>query len=183
MALLIVGCEIAFWVFVLAGLTCRYILGHKKLGAYLLYCTPLIDLVLIAAAVADLRNGAEATFAHSLSAIYIGVSIACGHRMIKWADERFAHRFAAGAKPVPRPRYGSAHARNEMIGWLLHLLAYAIGSAVLYGMILITDDPDRTVNLSSTFRIWSIIVGIDALISLSYTLWPKQAKGTASKNQ
>jgi hypothetical protein len=181
MALFIIGCEIAFWVFVLAGLAFRYILSKKQIGAILLFCTPLIDLVLIAVAVIDLRNGAEATFMHSLSAIYIGVSIAWGHRMIKWADERFAYRFAGGPKPAPKPKHGPAHARNERIGWLLHLLAFAIGALVMYGMIVVTDDSSRTENLFETLKIWSIIVGIDALISFSYTFWPKQVKGTVEK--
>ncbi|MEK5028923.1 hypothetical protein [Paenibacillus sp. FSL M7-1046] len=181
MALFIIGCEIAFWVFVLAGLTFRYILRKKQIGAILLFCTPLIDLVLIAVAVIDLRNGAEATFMHSLSAIYIGVSIAWGHRMIKWADERFAYRFAGGPKPAPKPKHGTAHARNERIGWLLHLLAFAIGALVMYGMIVVTGDSSRTENLFETLKVWAIIVGIDALISFSYTFWPKQAKGTAEK--
>lgn len=180
MALFIIGCEIAFWVFVLAGLTCRYIFRMKKLGAVLLYCTPLIDLVLIAASVMDLRNGATANFTHSLAAIYIGVSVACGHRMIKWADAKFAYRFAGGPKPPARPKYGAAHARYELNGWLLHLLSCAIGCAVLYGMIVIIADSARTGTLLQTIRIWSIILGIDAIISLSYSFWPKQAKGAAA---
>lgn len=183
MPFFIIGCEIAFWVFVLAGLTCRYIFRMRKLGAVLLYCTPLIDLVLIAAAVIDLRNGATADFTHSLAAIYIGVSIAWGHRMIRWADVRFAHRFAGGPKPLPKPKYGAERARHELTGWLLHLLAFAIGAGLLYGMIVLAGDSVRTGTLQDTIRIWSIIVGIDAVISLSYILWPKQAKGTAGRDQ
>ncbi|UQZ36425.1 hypothetical protein C2I18_24565 [Paenibacillus sp. PK3_47] len=183
MAFFIIGCEIAFWVFVLAGLTSRYILRMKKLGAVLLYCTPLIDLVLIAASIIDLRNGATADFSHSLAAIYIGVSVAWGHRMIAWADARFAYRFAGGPRPPARPKYGAERGRYEWTGWLLHLLAFSIGVGLLYGMIAITGDAARTGTLQDTIRVWSIIVGIDAVISISYIIWPKQAKGTVNKDQ
>ncbi|WP_189026792.1 hypothetical protein [Paenibacillus albidus] len=177
----IIGCEVAFWVFVLAGLTFRYILKQPRIGAVLLYSTPVVDLALIVATVLDLRAGTPANFAHSLSAIYIGASIAFGHSMINWADVRFAHRFAGGPKPAPKPKNGAAHARNERIGWLKHLLAYIIGAAVLYGMILFVDDAARTASLSNTIRYWAIILGIDFLISFSYTLWPKTAKEPQNK--
>lgn len=176
MAAFIIGCEAAFWVFVLAGLSFRYILGQRKLGAVLLYCTPLIDLALIVATVLDLRSGSTATFAHSLSAIYIGGSIAYGHRMIRWADDRFAYRFAGGTKPLPKPKYGPEHARYERIGWLLHLLAFAIGCSVLYGMVLMVGDAARTETLQRTISIWSLVLAIDFAISFSYTLWPKPVK-------
>lgn len=177
----IIGCELAFWVFVLAGMMFRYILKQKKLGAALLICTPLIDLVLIIAALYDLKQGATASVIHSISAVYIGVSVAFGHKMVSWADERFAFRFANGPAPVPKPKYGVEHARHECTGFLLHLLAYAIGFVVLKGMIYMVGDASLTENLSGTINIWGIIVGIDALISLSYTLWPKKAKTTSNK--
>lgn len=175
----IIGCEIAFWVFVLAGLVCRYIFKLKKLGALLLISTPLIDLALVVATVYDLRAGAEATFIHSVAAIYIGVSIAWGHKMIKWADERFAFRFANGPTPTVKPKHGLAHARYERVGWLHHLLAWVIGSIILYGMIIMVDDATRTDALFGTFRLWSLILGIDFLISFSYTLWPSKEKAVS----
>ena len=175
----IIGCEIGFWVFVLAGLLCRYIFRLKKLGFLFLLGTPLIDLALVVATVYDLRGGAEATFAHSLAAVYIGVSIAFGHRMIKWADERFAHRFAGGPVPASKPKYGKEHARFERSGWLHHLLAWAIGSVILYGMIWMVGDEARTESLFHTFRLWSLVLGIDFIISFSYTLWPRKKKAVS----
>ncbi|WP_409344370.1 hypothetical protein [Paenibacillus sp. MBLB4367] len=172
----IIGCEIGFWVLVLAGLVCRYVLRLKPLGAILLLCTPVVDLILIVATVVDLRNGATATTVHGISAIYIGVSVAYGHKMIRWADERFAHRFAGGPKPVPKPKHGAEHAGYERRMWLLHLLAWAIGCLVLYGMIWLVGDAARTETLLGTLRLWSVVVGIDFLYSFSFTLWPRKAK-------
>ena len=172
----IIGCEIGFWLFVIAGLVCRYPLRKKRLGALLLFCTPLVDLILVIATVADLRSGAVATTVHGIAAIYIGVSVAYGHRMIQWADVRFAHRFAGGPKPLPKPKYGLEHASYERRMWLLHLIAWGIGCLVLYAMILIVGDASRTESLMGTLRLWSVIVGIDFLYSFSFTLWPRKAK-------
>ncbi|MEV5027542.1 hypothetical protein [Paenibacillus sp. LPE1-1-1.1] len=175
----IIGCEIGFWVFVLAGLVFRYIFRLKKLGKLFLYSTPLIDLALVTATVYDLRGGAEATYAHSLAAVYIGVSIAFGHRMIKWADERFAYRFAGGPEPAGKPKYGKEHARHERNGWLHHLLAWGIGSLILYGMIVMVGNEARTEALSESLQIWQIVLGIDFVMSFSYTLWPRKEKAVS----
>ncbi|RNB85148.1 hypothetical protein EDM56_19770 [Brevibacillus fluminis] len=173
---LIVGCEVGFWVLILAGLVFRYMLHLKKTGRFLLYLTPVVDLLLLITVVIDLLRGGTASFAHGLAAVYLGFSIVYGHRMIRWADMRFAHRFAGGPAPVPKVKHGRAHARRERIGWLLHLLAWAIGCVFLVGMIVIVNDVDRTVELSNVMRWWSTLLGIDFLISFSYTIWPRKEK-------
>lgn len=172
----IIGCEIGFWVLVLAGLASRYLLRMKTLGAILLLLTPVVDLVLIIATVIDLRGGAVATTIHGISAIYIGVSIAYGHKMIAWADVRFAHRFAGGPAPEPRPKHGPEHARYERRMWFHHLLAWIIGGLVLLGMIWYVDDASRTESLQGILRIWSIAIVVDFLYSFSFSIWPKKAK-------
>ncbi|PUA39421.1 hypothetical protein C8Z91_08315 [Paenibacillus elgii] len=174
-AAFIIGCEIGFWVFVVAGLVFRYILGMKRIGALLLVVTPVVDLVLITATVIDLRNGATASFVHGLAAIYIGVSVAFGHQMIRWADVRFAHRFAGAPAPEPKPKHGTAHARRERQTWFLHLLAWIIGCLILLGMIWFVDDESRTADLGSMIWGWAAILGIDFIWSFSYTFWPKKA--------
>ncbi|TYP69394.1 hypothetical protein [Paenibacillus methanolicus] len=179
MAAIIIGCEIAFWVFVLAGLLCRYVLKAKKLGAALLLATPLIDVALLMVTVLDLRDGAVASTVHGIAAIYIGVSLVYGHSMIRWADVRFAHRFAGGPAPERPPAHGQAHARRERIGWAKHCVAWAIGCAVLYAMVLLVGNEERTSALMGILRFWSIVLAIDFAYSFSFTLWPKRAKGTA----
>lgn len=176
LAVLIVACEIGFWLFVIAGLFFRYILKLPKVGLALLLCTPIVDLVLLVATGLDLRSGASATFIHSLSAIYLGVSVACGHRMIRWADQRFAHRFANGPAPAPKPKYGAAKARYERVMWAHHLLAWVIGGLVMLGLIWWVDDAGRTSALFQTLQVWSVVLAIDFVISISYTIWPKQEK-------
>lgn len=171
---LIIACEILFWVLVFSGLACRYLWKQTKLSNLLLLLTPLVDLVLLAATIVSLRGGAEAALAHALAAVYIGVSIGYGHRMISTADTWFSFRFAGG--PKPRKKFGKEHARHERSGWLFHALSWAIGCALLYGMVLIVGDASQTEALVQTIRIWSIILVIDFIISFSYTLWPRDEK-------
>lgn len=171
---MILACEIGFWIFVLAGLFARYVLRQKKLGALLLLCTPLIDLVLIICTIVDLRNGATAQLFHGLAAAYVGVTIAFGRRMIQWADERFAYLFAGGPKPKKPPKYGADYAKREREGWYRHLCAWFIGAALLFVIIALVGNAEKTENLLRMAGGWSIILLIDFLISFSYTLWPKR---------
>lgn len=170
----IVAAEIAFWVVLLSGLTARYVLRRPTLGAVLLVATPLVDVALLAFTAIDLRGGATASTAHSLAAIYIGVSIAFGHSMVRWADVRFAHRFAGGPAPVPAPRSGPAHAARQRAGWFRHALAWAIGSGLLLGAVAVVGDADRTEALLQTAGLWTLVLAIDFLVSFSYTLFPRR---------
>ena len=54
---LIVACEVGFWP-LLARAWRPYVLRWPRAGAILLVAAPVVDLVLLVAAVADLRSGA-----------------------------------------------------------------------------------------------------------------------------
>jgi hypothetical protein len=129
--------------------------------------------VLLAATVIDLRRGGQAGLTHGLAAVYLGVSVAFGHQLVGWADQRFAHRFAGGPAPVRPPRTGRAHAARERRQWLRHALAYAVAAAVLAVLTLFVGDPGRTVPLWAVMAPWSIGLVIDFIVSFSYTLSPR----------
>jgi hypothetical protein len=169
----IVAVEIAFWALLVAGLTARYVLRAPRLGAALLIAVPLVDLVLLGATIIDLRGGATAGTAHGLAAVYIGVSVAFGHRIIRWTDVRFAHRFAGGPPPERGPRTGPAHARSEREGWYRHLLAWTVGAALIGLAVLAVGDLDRTEALVQLLGVWTVVLAIDFVVSFSYTLWPR----------
>jgi hypothetical protein len=98
--------------------------------------------------------------------------------MIQWADERFQYFVTKqGAKPVKR--FGMEHAKHYMKGWLRHVIAYLIGVGLLAGMIYFINDPTRTVALSGMIKIWSTVLIIDLIITISYFIWPKIAKNGA----
>ena len=144
--------------------------------------TPVIDLILLTAAAIDLLNGATATAAHGIAAIYIGVSLAYGKSMIAWADERFRYYvLKTGAKPGQR--YGYAHARHTIKGWVRHLLAFLIGASLLVLTIWLVDSPERTEALWGTLKTWGIVLGADFLYSASYFIWPKEQKGVKEERK
>ena len=179
---LIVACELAFWAVLIAGLIVRYPLGRPRLGAILLAVTPLIDVVLLAAAVVDLRRGGEAAMRHALAAIYLGCSIAFGSRIIAWADGQFAHRFAGSPKPSRSPRFGADHARAERNGWYRHLLAWAIAAVVLGFMHVIGGNRDETQTLFGVLGPWAIVVAIDFVWSFSSTFFPRRPPDPAESS-
>jgi hypothetical protein len=169
----IVAAEIAFWTILLGGLTSRYVFGRRRLGLALLIATPFVDLALLVATTIDLRGGGEAALPHALAAVYIGVTVAWGHRIVGWADGRFAHRFAGGPQPVRPPRAGARHAARERREWLRHLTAWSIGTSLLGLGVLAVGDVDRTWALVNTAKLWTLVLAIDFMISFSYTLWPR----------
>lgn len=180
MLAVIVACEIGFWVLLAAGLLARYVLRASGLSTVLLVGVPLADVVLLVVSVIDLRGGGEAGFEHGLAAVYLGVSVAFGHQMVGWADQRFAHRFAGGPPPVRPPRSGRAHAAHLRGQWVRHLLAYGIAVVVLGVFSLLVGDPHRTAALWSVLWPWTIVVVVDFLISFSYSLRPRAPDGRRS---
>lgn len=165
----IIACEVLFWVFLLAGLATRYLLRRPRLGAALLICAPLVDLILLVAVSLDLRAGAEPSLAHLLAAIYLGISVGYGHSMVRWADVRFAHRYADGPAPAPKPRRGSARAAHERRQLARHVVAWAVGSGILVAAAWFVGTAQAWDYFGGAARVWTLILVIDAVWALSYT--------------
>ncbi|MER7129890.1 hypothetical protein [Streptosporangium saharense] len=176
---MIIGCEIGFWVLLGLGLATRYLWRMRRLSTALLVAVPLLDVILLAAAVIDIRGGAEANWRHGLAAGYLAYSIVFGHRTLRWADQRFAHRFAGGPPPWRPPPGGMARARYEWMMWLRTVLACAIAGVVLYGLAWLVGDWSRTTALLEFGGVLPRIVVISLLWPLSYTLFPKKVSEEA----
>jgi len=130
--------------------------------------------VLLAATVVDLRRGATATAAHGLAAAYIGFSVAFGHGIVRWADERFAHRFAGGPPPQRPPRYGREHARHEWREWGKALLGWAVACGLLLAAILLVGDAARTEQLRAWIARLTLVLVVWLLgWPVADTIWPK----------
>ena len=138
--LAIVAGELLFWVLVAAGLATRYLLRRPRPGALLLAGTVLVDLGVLAVAVLDICAGAAPTAAHGVAALYVGVSVAFGPVMIRWADGHAAHRWAGGPRPVRVPSRGPRRARHEWAPFGRWLVAAAITAAVL-GLVMLVAGP------------------------------------------
>lgn len=85
----IIACEVGFWILLGLGILARYPLGMPKLGMAFFYATPVVDLLLLAFVVIHLRGGAEPHFTHGLAALYIGFSVAFGHKSIAAVDRAY----------------------------------------------------------------------------------------------
>jgi hypothetical protein len=140
----IVLSEIGFWVLLVAGLATRYLLKWRRTSVVLLVSTPLLDLALLVATVFDLTRGGTATDVHGLGAAYLGFSVAFGHSVIRWADQRVAHRFAGGPPPVKPPRDGPQRVRYEWREWRKCLLAWAIACGIMLALIVAVGSSERT---------------------------------------
>jgi hypothetical protein len=172
--LLIIGCEIAFWIFVVLGLVSRYLFRKKGLGLFFLAMTPAVDLILLVASALDLQRGNVATTAHALAAVYIGISVGFGRSLIRWADEKF-HLLVLKTGGRRPEKYGIDFAKDYFKGWLCHLFSYLIGAGLIGATLLWVGDFTRTVNMLKVLGVWTVVLFIDLLITLSYFLWPKAA--------
>ncbi|MFI6602982.1 hypothetical protein ACIBHX_42620 [Nonomuraea sp. NPDC050536] len=172
----IIGCEVGFWVLLLLGLASRYLWRRRRLSTALLLAVPLLDVILLVAAVIDMRSGAVADLRHGLAAAYLAYSIVFGHRTIRWADAKFHHRFAGGPPPWKPPAGGMARARYEWGIWLRIVVAYGIACALLLGLVWLVDDPSRTGALVDFMYGMLKVPAIALLWPISYTLWPKKPR-------
>ncbi|WP_043194112.1 hypothetical protein [Streptomyces sp. NRRL F-2664] len=171
---LIIACEVGFWVLLAAGLALRYLAGKPRLGAAVLLCEPLMELVLLVVTTIDLKNGAAPDWKHGLAALYIGYTVAYGHYTITWLDRHAAHRFAGGPRPAGAG-YGKERARHEWKLWVRTVIAAAVALTLLQGAIWYVGDAGDV----SSLRAWQSgalrVVGIHALVAAAYTVWPKKA--------
>lgn len=170
----IVACEIAFWVVLGAGLATRYLLRRRRLSTAMLVTVPLLDVVVLLVSAIDLKRGATAETAHGLAAAYIGFSVAFGPSLVRWADERFAHRFAAGPAPRRRRRHGRERTLHEWREFAKAVLAWTIACGLLLTAIAVADNADRTAALEAWLQRLTLVLAVWALWPITYTLWPSK---------
>lgn len=156
----ILACEAGFWVVLALGLVLRYPLRLPAPGAVVLALIPLIDVVLLAAVAVDLHRGAEVEHIHRIAGIYLGVSVAFGPSIVRWADRRFAYRFAGGEKPAPPPKEGPEAFRHECAGFGRWLIAAGISGATVLGLGATVADDVQSAALNSVFPTLGIVTVI-----------------------
>lgn len=148
--LLILGCEVAFWVILLLSLVARYLLHRGALSRSLLLSLPFVDVLLLAFTALDLRAGTTATVAHGLAAVYVGFTIAFGSVAVRWADAHFAYRFASGAVPTAAPATGWKAVRFDFELWLRSIAGWIVAFALLEALVALVGNDAVTQPL----RVW-----------------------------
>ena len=150
--LLIIGCEVAFWLVLLLSLAVRYLLRRETISRLLLLSLPIVDVLLLVFTALDLRAGATATFAHGLAAAYVGFTIAFGSIAVQWADAHFAHCFASGPAPPKAPSSGWAGVQFELKLWLRCVVACVILVLLIDALIAIVANSAATASLEAWYK-------------------------------
>ncbi|MFE7456796.1 hypothetical protein [Streptomyces sp. NPDC057554] len=173
-ALLVVACEVAFWVLLATGLALRYVARKPKLGAAVLLCEPLLEVVLLVVTAIDLKSGAEPDWKHGLAAVYIGFTVGLGHHTVKKVDAWVAHRWFGGPPPVKPPKYGRARAVHEWRAAARWILAAVVALGLLQAAIWYVGPGGDISSLQSWQQKAAAVIVISLIIAGSYTLFPKQ---------
>ncbi|MFJ8860174.1 hypothetical protein ACIRD8_17260 [Streptomyces sp. NPDC102451] len=172
--ILIVLCEVGFWVLLATGLALRYVAKKPRLGAAVLLCEPLLEVVLLVVTAVDLKNGAEPDWKHGLAAVYIGFTVGLGHSTIRWVDARVAHRFAGGPPPVRPPKYGMARAAHEWRTAARWTVAAVTAAALLQAAVWYVGADGDTGSLRMWQQKMLWVIGINLIIAVGYTVAPKR---------
>jgi hypothetical protein len=172
LVLLVGACEVGFWVLLTAGLAARYLLRARRLSTVLLLLVPVLDVALVSASLVDVAAGSPPGLTHGLAAIYLGGTVAFGHSMIRWADARFAHRFAGGPPPPRPPRYGAAKVAYEWREWGKMALAWAIALGVMLVVATVADAGAPAPLDWSTDPMWSWGARLAPVVLIWFVGWP-----------
>jgi hypothetical protein len=120
----------------------RYMVRLRRTSTAVLAGIPLLDVILVIATAIDLHRGADVGLVHVLAGFYLGSSLAFGPAIVRWADVRFAHRFAGGPAPRPTPRHGPERVAHVMREWCRVVGTVAVASVVLVVLALFFAAPE-----------------------------------------
>lgn len=157
-AAVIVASEFGLWVLLGSGMALRYLVRLRRTSTVVLAAIPLLDVVLVVAVALDLHRGADVASVHGLAGIYLGFSVAFGPAVVRWADARFAYRFAGGPRPVKAPKHGPERRAHLWREWYRVVTAATVASVTLVGLALLFADPHQAQSLYGWIgRCWTIV--------------------------
>lgn len=175
LVLLIAACEIGFWVLLAGGLAARYLLRWRRRSTVLLVAVPLLDVVLVTASLVDVANGSPPGPTHGLAALYLGFTVAFGHVTIRWADRRFAHRFAGGPPPPEPPQHGRERVVHEWREYSRLLLAWGVALVVIGVTALVAGTGFPAPAAWPADPLWSWAVRPAPVAVVWLVFWPLRA--------
>lgn len=174
----IVAAEVAFWVFLLGGLALRYLVRARRLSTVVLAAVPLVDLALLILVAVDVVGGAPPSHPHALAAIYLGITVAFGHPIIRRTDAWFRHRFAGGPPPLKPPKGSTEEVRAIWREWFRVALAAAIAAACLVLMITLEGwHAPGSVDEASAHPYWATLMLLPTVTGVWFLAGPAFAGG------
>ncbi|MFE3525857.1 hypothetical protein ACFXOD_30355 [Streptomyces sp. NPDC059161] len=178
---LVIACEVGFWVLLAVGLALRYLAKMPRTSVAVLLCEPLLEVVLLVVSALDLKNGAQPDWKHGLAAVYIGFSAAMGPYLVSRADAWVAYRFAGGPRPAKAPAGGGARTAYEWRTAGRFTVAALLAIGLLQAAIWYVGGDGGTDSLRMWQQRMVWVIGINVIIALSYTLFPKKAAPHSSR--
>lgn len=202
--------EAFFWIFLLTFLTVRYWFNLKKLSIVFFFLFIINDLWIATMGFLDYLKTGNFTSYQVAILIIIVYALTYGKSDFRKLDI-FIQKKVAKLKGQPIPElkgpeklYGKDLARQERKHFSLHLLIFAVVHVVLFFVYGLSDQITQTQNieqlLSEWFsskeahypfnnasmnnlsRIWTLVLIIDGVTSLSYTFFPKNEKKSVYTN-
>lgn len=158
---LIIICEILFWVFALLGICFKTIFKMPKLGKFFLILIPIDDVLLIIFNIVSLLMDEPFSYSHSLSGIYLGVTLAFGESIIAWLDDKIN-------KVKKNKKKDYAYEMFYFKKWLLSILIYLVVMGIFYIILFINGKP------YNTFEALSGLVIVTVIWYVTGPLWVKK---------
>ncbi|MFD3449975.1 hypothetical protein ACFDTO_35970 [Microbacteriaceae bacterium 4G12] len=206
--LFLIIAEVVFWVSVLTFLLLRYWFGLKKLSIAFFVLFIVNDLWIATMGFFDYLKTGKFSNYQIVIVIFIMYALTYGKSDFRRLDAFIQRKVAAWkGQPVPeiesiKKLYGKEYARHERKQFFKHLLMYVMAHIIFVVMFGLSDQinsfsdlenglshwfekkqaifPSNNTTVNDISRVWTLVLVIDAVISLSYTFFPKRepAKGT-----
>ncbi|WP_048600747.1 hypothetical protein [Rubeoparvulum massiliense] len=194
--------EIIFWLSILGFLIGRYWFGWRRGSWAFLLIFILSDLWLFLLGWFDFRNTGKIETFQIIIVIVLIYAVTSGRKDIQRLDRWVARRLAIWrGEPIPtfamkkEADYGIIYAMKNGKNFLVHLGLYVTIMLILYTQLGLMDEQA----ISDTYtgpiwfrylqaglfpheqaqqvaQLWTFILGIDAIITISYFIWPKKRK-------
>ncbi|MFE6799171.1 hypothetical protein [Paenibacillus chitinolyticus] len=201
-----IGGEAVFWGSIVCFLLLRYVWNYRKLSKVFILLFLLSDLWMAAIGYLDYRRTGQFETFQLVILIFLAYALFFGRGDLRKLDAFIAGKTAkwrgVPENELPPPELkltGAAHTRRELKNFSVHFILYAAVTAVLivtYGILpagSLPPEPSGPPALrlvlagivnhettASVLKVWSIILAVDAAITLSYVIFPKKPKKTAT---
>ncbi|MEW9500706.1 hypothetical protein [Jeotgalibacillus marinus] len=200
----LIAAEIIFWVSILTFLTLRYWFKLNKLSLIFFAFFIINDLWIATMGFMDYLRSGEFTSYQLVILIFIVYAFTYGKSDFRRLDAFIQKKVAKlRCEPVPdfdQPcaLYGSEYAKKEWKQFLGHLLIFSIVHISLMFIFGISKQTDEITSLDTLFtlwfaespasfpfdnsgannlsQVWTLVLAIDAVITSSYTIFPKSKK-------
>ncbi|USG66576.1 hypothetical protein NDK47_04555 [Brevibacillus ruminantium] len=204
----LIAAEVIFWVSVITFLIARYWFGKKALSAVFLLLFILNDLWIATLGFFDyLQTGQFSSYQIIVVVLFL-YAITYGKSDFKKLDYYVQIKVAkwkglpAPDIEAPKKLVGREHAKRERSNLYVHLSVYVAAHLVFFFLVGLSPRvyematwsqffteffsaqeallPFQNETLNNLSRVWTLILGIDTVISLSYTVFPKGGSSSSS---